>query len=131
MEIFSAGADAAPMKKPKSNTDANALLSPEMRPDRVGIRVTAMREALKMSSAQIADSAGIDRSLWTRIEKGKEGLSIKNAVILSDLYGFGLNYIYRANINDVPLELRPEILNQLHRLRSLPSDLLGEPSQQT
>lgn len=117
MEIFSANADAAPMTKARLET----LLSPEMRPERVGARVTAMRETLGLSKAQFADAVGIDRSALTRIEKGEEGLSISKAGMIADLYDFGLNYIYRANINDTPIALRPQLLVELHRLRSLPS----------
>lgn len=122
MEIFSAQADAAAMKKPR----LEMFLSPEMRPERVGARLTAMRETLGLSKAQFADAVGLDRSALTRIEKGEEGLSITKAGIIADLYDFGLNYIYRANLNDTPLNLRPQLLVALHRLRSLPAD--GEAS---
>lgn len=122
MEIFSAQADASAMKKPR----LEMFLSPEMRPERVGARLTAMRETLGLSKAQFADAVGLDRSALTRIEKGEEGLSITKAGIIADLYDFGLNYIYRANLNDTPLNLRPQLLVALHRLRSLPTD--GEAS---
>lgn len=118
MENFSLEVQCLAMKKPR----LEALLSPEMRPERVGARLTAMREVLHLSKAQFADSVGIDRSALTRIEKGEEGLSVAKAGIIADLYDFGLNYIYRANLNDTPLALRPQLLVELHRLRSLPPD---------
>ncbi|WP_080517359.1 helix-turn-helix domain-containing protein [Cereibacter sphaeroides] len=116
MEVFSAAHDAASMKKPR----LEALLSPEMNPVRVGLRLTAMRETLGLSKAQLADSVGLDRSALTRIEKGEEGLSITKAALIADLYDFGLNYLYRANVQDTPSSLRHQLLAELHKLRSLP-----------
>lgn len=98
------------------------LLAPEMRPDRVGPRVTAMRETLRMSKAQFADSIGLDRSSLTKIEAGTMGLDLVKATRLADLYGFGLNYFFRADLSDVPLDLRTKLLNELHALNALPKN---------
>ena len=117
MDIFSAAAHTQVMKI----IDPSALLSPEMSTTRVGSRIAAMREALKMSKAQFADSAGIDRSALSRIEAGRDGLGIQKALIISEIYGFGLNYIYRGDLSDTPISLRVELLNELHRLQALPA----------
>jgi transcriptional regulator with XRE-family HTH domain len=120
MEFFSATAECSTMKPSK----LESLLSPEMHPERVGARLTALREALKMQKSQFADSVGIDRSALTRIEKGSEGLGISKAVIISDIYGFGLNYIYKGDLSDVPLDVRPRLLEELHHLGALPAQKL-------
>lgn len=104
------------MKAPK----IESLLSPEMAPDRVGPRVTAMREALHLSKAQFADSVGLDRSALSRIEKGVDGLGIAKAMTIADLYRFGLNYIYRGDLADVPADIRPALLVELHTIGALP-----------
>lgn len=119
MEIFSHWLDCSAMPKIK----IEALLSPEMNPVRVGARIAAMRDTLRLGKAEFADSVGLDRSALTRIERGAEGLGISKAVIISEMYGFGLNYIYRANLNDAPLDLRPQLLVELHRRHALPAQV--------
>lgn len=117
MEFPSNQTDFLAMTKSK----LEALLPPEMNPTRVGARVTAMREVLRLAKGKFADSIGLDRSALTRIEKGDEGLGIAKAVIISDIYGFGLNYLYRGDLSDTPLQLRSSLLNELHTLRALPA----------
>lgn len=88
---------------------APIVLTPEMDPVRIGQRVTALRETLRMRKAQLADSIGLDRGSLTKIEKGDFGLDIAKAVNIAQLYGFGLDFIYRGDIDDVPPQLRPEL----------------------
>jgi DNA-binding XRE family transcriptional regulator len=80
------------------------------RPERVGPRVTAMRETLALNKSEFADSIALDRSTLTKVEKGEMGLDVKHAVAFAELYGFGLNYIYRGDVSDVPDRLRPTLL---------------------
>lgn len=129
MEIFSSMVDFLPMRKPKLET----LLAPEMRPERVGKRVTAMREALGLTKAQFADSVGIDRSALTRIEKGEEGLGIAKAAMIAGLYDVEMDFTFRGKLSDVPASLRPKIVQFLLDLDALPADFgagpLGEPER--
>lgn len=99
----------APMPK----TLAELLISRESRPDRVGPRIAALREALSMSKSQFADSIGLDRSSMTKVEKGEMGLDIAVGERVAGIYGVGLDYIYRGDLSDVPLSLRPELMVQL------------------
>lgn len=91
--------------KPMKNIAINAIPR-ESRPERVGPRVIAMRETLKLSKAEFADSIGLDRSTLTKIEKGAKGLDIAMAERIAVLYGFGLDYIYRGDLDDIPNHLR-------------------------
>ncbi|MES2814506.1 MAG: helix-turn-helix transcriptional regulator [Pseudomonadota bacterium] len=90
-----------------------AFLSAEMHPDRVGARVTAMRLALQLSKAQFADSLGLDRSSLTKIEAGSKGLDIVTGAKIAEIYGFGLDFIYRGTLTDVPEAHRSEVLAEL------------------
>ena len=92
---------------------ANKPVPGPSRPDRVGPRVTALREAMALSRAQLADSIELDRSTLTKIEKGKTGLDIAKAVMIADKYGIGLNFIYRGDLSDVPERLRPRLLVEM------------------
>ncbi len=101
---------------------AAAVLSAEMHPDRVGERLTAMRMSLSKSKSEFADSIELDRSSLTKIEAGTKGLDIAAAARLADLYGFGLDFIYRGVATDVPDDLRIRVLSELHAARMAKSE---------
>lgn len=92
---------------------AESLIERESRPSRVGPRITALRETLCLSKAQFADSIGLDRSSLTKVEKGDMGLDIAAGERVAALYGFGLDFIYRGDLSDVPLNLRPALMANL------------------
>lgn len=96
------------------------LIERESRPTRVGPRVTALRETLHMSKAEFADSISLDRSSLTKIEKGLAGLDIATGEMIATIYGFGLDFIYRGDLTDVPLSLRPELMVNMVRYRAGP-----------
>jgi DNA-binding XRE family transcriptional regulator len=92
---------------------AEKLIDRESRPIRVGPRITALRETLRLSKAEFADSIGLNRSSLTKIEKGEMGLDIAMGERVAAIYGFGLDFIYRGDLSDVPLALRPQLLVNL------------------
>ncbi|MEQ8292508.1 MAG: helix-turn-helix transcriptional regulator [Roseovarius sp.] len=89
------------------------LIPHESRPERVGPRVTALRETMAMSKAQLADSIGLDRSTLTKIEKGAMGLDIQRGEAIAHMYGFGLDFIYRGDLSDVPDKYRDRLLIEM------------------
>lgn len=113
MEIFSATSQDAGMPKL-----ALSFIERRSHPDQVAPRVFAIREHLRMSKAEFAKAVGVDPSSLTKIEKGTAGLDIAVAERIATLYGFGLDFIYRGELNDVPLAHRPEILNLMHTHRT-------------
>lgn len=86
------------------------LVPTESRPERVGPRITAMRETMAMSKSQLADSIGLDRSTMTKVEKGEAGLDIRHGIAIAEFYGFGLDFIYRGDLSDVPEKHRQMLL---------------------
>ncbi len=115
MEIFSLRRDSAAMKPL-----AHALIERQSRPDRVAPRIFAIREHLALSKAQFADAIGLDRSSLTKIEKGEAGLDIAIAERIAAIFGFGLDFIYRGDLDDVPLAYRGSILSLMHTHRTTP-----------
>jgi transcriptional regulator with XRE-family HTH domain len=97
---------------------AAAFLSSEMHPDRVGERVTALRMALHLSKAEFADALGLDRSSLTKIEAGKKGLDIVIGAKIAEMYGFGLDFIYRGQLTDAPEGQRSIVLGEIHAART-------------
>lgn len=89
------------------------LMDRESRPTQVGPRVTAIRETLGLSKAQFADSIGLDRSSMTKVERGEAGLDIAVGERIAVLYGYGLDFIYRGDLSDVPQNDRPQLMVNL------------------
>lgn len=89
------------------------LIPDASRPDRVGHRITAIRQTLGMTKAELAQSIGLDPSTLTKVEKGKAGLDIAMGAIIATQYGYGLDFIYLGDLSDVPLELRPRLVQNL------------------
>lgn len=94
------------------------LLDRESRPERVGRRITALRETLGLSKSQFADTIGLDRSTLSKVERGVTGLDIAHGERVANLFGFGLDYIYRGDLSDVPLALRPQLLVKMVTYRA-------------
>jgi DNA-binding XRE family transcriptional regulator len=92
---------------------ANALVPRESRPERVGPRIRAMRETIALSPAQLADTIGLDRSTLSKIEQGKVGLGIHHGEAIAAQFGFGLNFIYRGDLSDVPDRYRSRLLVEM------------------
>lgn len=92
---------------------ASKLIDRESRQDKVGPRVTALRETLRLSKAEFADTIGLDRSSLTKIEKGEMGLDIAVGERIAVLYGFGLDFIYRGELSDAPQSQRPQLMVNL------------------
>lgn len=98
---------------------ASKMIDRESRPERVGPRITAMRETLGLSKAQFADTVGVDRSTLSKAEKGQAGLDIAHGERIATLFGFGLDFIYRGDLSDVPLNMRPQLLVNMVTYRAI------------
>jgi transcriptional regulator with XRE-family HTH domain len=96
----------------------SAMLAAEMHPDRVGERITAMRNCLEMSKAAFADAIGLDRSSMSKVEAGNKGLDVVVAARIADLYGFGMDYTYRGVLTDAPEKYRLRIMSEIHSARA-------------
>lgn len=68
-------------------------LSNEMRPERIGYRLSLLRRAVGMSKSEIADSLGVERTYWSRFENGKRPVSENVAALLVDRYGVTLDFL--------------------------------------
>ena len=110
MEKKSTDPQCALMKK-----IAESLIERESRPERVGPRISALREALELSKASFADTIELDRSSLSKIEQGKAGLDIAVGERIAALFGVGLDFIYRGDLSDLPSNLKPEVMRLLVR----------------
>lgn len=79
----------------------------------VARRLAAAREALGLSKAEFADTIGIDRSSYTKIEKGLKPLLPPTAVLIFQLYGVDLNYLYLGQLGGLPSNLSSKVIAHL------------------
>lgn len=81
--------------------------------DLVAARLIALREALGLNKAQFADLIGVDRSSYTKIEKGTKPLLPPAAVQIWRLYGVDMNFIYLGQIRGLPESLSSSVTKSL------------------
>lgn len=96
------------MEQPRSRV----LAEPQM----IAPRLIAAREALGLSKAEFADLIGIDRSSYTKIEKGDKPLLPHTAFRIWELYGIDMNYIYLGQLGGLPVSLSSKVITHLHGL---------------
>lgn len=77
-------------------------------------RLTAARAALGLSKADFADRIGIDRSSYTKIEKGEKPLLPHTAYKIWELYGIDLNFIYLGQVGGLPVNLSNKVISHLN-----------------
>jgi transcriptional regulator with XRE-family HTH domain len=91
----------------------------EIHPERVAIRLTALREALGLSRAQFADAVGINRSSYTLVEDGRKPLNHRMGYHVAVRFGVTMDYLYRGHIsdNDLPVAsantIRQRLMGQI------------------
>ena len=76
-------------------------------------RLIALREALKLSKADFADSIGIDRSSYSKIEKANKPILPPTAHKIFQQYGVDMNYIYLGRLDTLPAHLSASITKNL------------------
>lgn len=82
-----------------------ATLSMEMRPDRIGYRLSLLRRAVGMEKSEIADTLGIERTYWSRFENGKRPVTEAVAALLVDRFGVTLDFLILNRWGGLPLDL--------------------------
>ena len=80
----------------------------------VARRLIALREALGLGKGEFADMIGIDRSSYTKIEKGLKPLLPQYAFRIWQLYGVDMNYIYLGQVGGLPNRLSSNVTTHLH-----------------
>jgi transcriptional regulator with XRE-family HTH domain len=63
----------------------------------VGRRLRLLREMFDCSQEKIGEVCGVHQSNYSKIEKGKIGITPSQAMKLADFYRVDLDYIYRGH----------------------------------
>jgi transcriptional regulator with XRE-family HTH domain len=76
-----------------------------------GKRVKMLAVASGLTGTKIArlTNNGIRASRWTEYCQGKRLITVEAAILLSDLTGATLDYIYRGDLSGLPERLRDKI----------------------
>ena len=82
-------------------------------PEMVTPRLIALREALNLSKGEFADSIGVDRSSYSKIEKANKPILPPVAQRIWRLYGVDMNYIYLGLVETLPSHLSSKIIKNL------------------
>lgn len=98
-----AGMSAAPDNKLSQST----LF--EMRPERIGHRLLLLRKALDLKPSEIADQLGIQRTYWSRFERGNRSLTDGFAALLVERYGVTLDFLILGRWDKLPADLAQEM----------------------
>lgn len=81
-------------------------------------RLIAAREALGYNKADFADAIGIDRSSYTKIEKGQKPLLPREAHRIWQLFHVDLNYLYLGELGGLPSHLSSKVIAHLKKATS-------------
>lgn len=87
----------------------DSVLPPEMSPEAIGKRMKQLREAYGLKSSEIADQISIDRSHWTRFEKGQRPVSNECAWKLVQRFGITLDWLMVGRIDKLPYEVAEKL----------------------
>lgn len=80
----------------------------------VAHRLIALRQTLGMNKVEFAARIGIDKSSYTKIEKGDKPLQTAAAYKIWQLWGVDLNFIYLGQIGGLPQRLSSTIITHLN-----------------
>lgn len=82
-------------------------------PTQVGLRLKALRDYHQLSSGHFADSVGIDRTSYGRIEKGLKPLKADMAFRISERWGVSMDFLYRGRLTELPGKLADSLMANL------------------
>ena len=85
-------------------------------PDRIAVarQLVALRYALKLRKAELADSLRCDRRTWGLYESAERDLPLAVAWRLYRRYGVTLDFTYDGKLHGVPSHLRDDVLHSLN-----------------
>jgi plasmid maintenance system antidote protein VapI len=76
-----------------------------MQPEAIGHRLRLLREALNMSPSEMSDALGIERTYWSRFEKGRRAITDPVAALLVVRYGVTLDFLILGRWDKLPFDL--------------------------
>lgn len=82
-------------------------------PEAVGRRLAALRMHHGILAGHFADSVGIDRTSYGRIERGEKPLKAEMAFLIAERYGVSMDFLYRGRLTELPARLADSLMKNL------------------
>jgi transcriptional regulator with XRE-family HTH domain len=67
-----------------------------------GKRLSAMRQALGLSQAELCRAIGVSANRWNQYEKGERKITVEIAIKLQRKFGITLDWVYLGDPNMLP-----------------------------
>jgi len=83
-----------------NNTTTDAENDKELSNAGFGLRLKKLRKEAKISRSQMAEALGMETNSLGLIERGINGISRKNLLLLYQKYDFDLNYLLTGKYSD-------------------------------
>ena len=77
----------------------------------VADRLVRLREYHGQGQGEFADSVGIDRSSYSKIEAGKKPLKADMAFAIAERWGVSMDYLYRGRMTELPHKLADALMS--------------------
>lgn len=86
------------------------MVSFNIDPVEVGRRLQRLREHHNLSAGAFADSVGIDRSTYSKLEQGKRLIKADSAFAIAERWGVSMDFIYRGRLTELPHSLADALM---------------------
>ena len=95
-----------------NNTTTDAENDKELSNAGFGLRLKKLRKEAKISRSQMAEALGMETNSLGLIERGINGISRKNLLLLYQKYDFDLNYLLTGKYSDTQVVQSDEQRNK-------------------
>ena len=95
-----------------NNTTTDAENDQELSNAGFGLRLKKLRKEAKISRSQMAEALGMETNSLGLIERGINGISRKNLLLLYQKYDFDLNYLLTGKYSDTQVVQSDEQRNK-------------------
>ena len=97
----------------RMETKKSTEVPDDLHPEATSKRLVAAREALNLTPSEMADALGVDRSTWSRMEKGERALTTAAAYAASTKFGLSMDFFYRGRLDMLAEDLRSKVLERM------------------
>lgn len=77
----------------------------------VGERLVRLRHYHGVNQGEFADSVGIDRSSYSKIERGAKALKADMAFAIAERWGVSMDFLYRGRLDDLPHKMAENLMS--------------------
>lgn len=81
----------------------------EMEPEAIGARLRLVREAFGLKPAEMADALGIERTYWSRFEKGRRPINDETGYALVERFNLTFDFLLLGKMDKLPLDVAEKL----------------------